>query len=127
MWAEVEQREQGCCVVLRFRGHWELERHYELRGLFQELLDLEEPRIIMNLSEVDHFSSSIMGAIIGFQQDLTRIHGQMILVDPSETVQLTIRLLRLENFFAIASTEAIAGEELNCTAEKVPSRESIKN
>ncbi|MBI41494.1 MAG: hypothetical protein CMF59_18020 [Leptospiraceae bacterium] len=126
MWAEVEQLEQGCCVVLRFRGHWELERHYELRGLFQELLDLDEPRIIMNLNEVDHFSSSIMGAIIGFQQDLTRIKGQMIMVDPSETVQLTIRLLRLENFFSIAPTEAEAGEELNCTAERVPAHESIR-
>ncbi|MEQ8353444.1 MAG: STAS domain-containing protein [Leptospiraceae bacterium] len=116
MWAEVEKKEQGNCVLLRFRGHWELERHYELRSLFLELLDLDQPRIIMNLSEVDHFSSSIMGAIIGFQQDLTRIGGRMILVDPSETVQLTIRLLRLENFFAIGDSELAASEKLGCTS-----------
>ncbi|MBU44414.1 MAG: hypothetical protein CMN76_14430 [Spirochaetaceae bacterium] len=112
MWAEVERLERNGCVLLRFRGHWELERHYELRNLLEDLLQLAQPRVVINLSEVDHFSSSIMGAFIGFQQDLVRRQGGLAIVDPSESVQMTIRLLRLENFFTISAGEEQAIEQL---------------
>ena len=105
MLAEFELEFQDCCRVLRLRGSWELQNHYEFRNVLDDILAHSDPRVVLNLAEVDHIGSSIMGAIIGFCQDVSKSGGAVYLAEPSDVTRATIRLLHLTDFFEIYNTE----------------------
>lgn len=110
--ADLEREEKGSCTILRFHGSWDLTRHGELRTLFQELASRNEPRILINLSQLTRISSSTLGSIVALMKDAQNNGGQVVIAEPSETTRMTIELLRLEQMLKMYKTEQQAMEAL---------------
>ncbi|MCB1165766.1 MAG: STAS domain-containing protein [Leptospiraceae bacterium] len=111
MEAEWELVDEGPFKIMRLGGRWELMHHFELHEIFEQLLQEEPPKIILNLAAVDHISSSIVGAFVRLSRDARQKGGWVSLVALSQSVRFSLQMLQLDDLFLIHRSEQEAMQQ----------------
>ncbi len=74
------------------------------RDELREYLKEEPRRIVLDLELVTHFDSSGMGALKAFMEDTKTAGGTLILCNLNRSMQMLLKLSRLESLFEVADS-----------------------
>ncbi|MGH2705378.1 MAG: STAS domain-containing protein [Actinomycetota bacterium] len=101
---DVEARAEGDWQVLRVRGEIDVYTAPALERAITEQLDLESPRIVMDLAEVSFVDSTGLLAMIGGVRKARERNGSLVLVRPSTRLQHVLRITDLESILPVFDT-----------------------
>lgn len=75
-----------------------------LRSMVKDCLADKPPCVVFDLSQVELFDSSAMGAFFGFQKNIQGWGGRMRLANLSTKLQQIFKVTKTENSFSIYAT-----------------------
>lgn len=105
----------GDVLVVRFMARL-LNDEENIEQLGQELFALVEQfnwlKVVLDLSNVDYLTSSVLGKLITLHRKLHRSQGKMILFGLSEGVDAILRTSKLLTYFSIADSRDAAIAQL---------------
>jgi anti-sigma B factor antagonist len=88
-------------AALRPRGSLNMENASQIRDAVQVALKRGEPRIVLDLGEVDFMDSSSLGSIIGSLKSAREADGDLRLAAPSWQVKLVLQLTSMDRVFTV--------------------------
>lgn len=108
---DINVRKQSNAQVIKLKGNLRLGPTADsLKNLFEELLQQNETRIVLNLAEVPSMDSSGIGVIVRGLTSMKSHGGSIKLVQPSKMVVQTLKLVAVLNLFEVFDTEEQAAE-----------------
>jgi anti-sigma B factor antagonist len=106
---ETRTREVGEVVVIDVRGRITLgEGNVMLRDIVRELVEKQNKRIVLNLSEVNYIDSSGMGELVKTHTTIRNKGGELKLVNLNKRVRDLLQMTRLSSVFDIHDSESAA-------------------
>ena len=107
--------EHGDVLVVRFKMRL-LSDEENIEQLGQELFSLVEQanwlKLVLDLTNVEYLTSSVLGKLITLHRKLHRSQGKMVLFGLSEGVDAILRTSKLLTYFAIAENRDAAIAQL---------------
>lgn len=107
--------EHGDVLVVRFKL-CQLNEEENIEQLGQELFSLVEQanrlKLVLDLTNVEYLTSSVLGKLITLHRKLHRNQGKMVLFGLSEGVDAILRASKLLTYFAIAGNRDAAIAQL---------------
>ncbi len=107
--------EHGDVLVVRFRMRL-LNDEENIEQLGQELFSLVEQanwlKLVLDLSDVEYLTSSVLGKLITLHRKLHRSQGKMVLFGLSAGVDAILRTSKLLTYFAVAENRDAAIAQL---------------
>jgi len=111
----VTLEEHGDVLVVRFKMRL-LNDEENIEQLGQELFTLVEQykwlKLVLDLTNVDYLTSSVLGKLITLHRKLHRNQGKMVLFGLSDGVDAILRTSKLLTYFAIAENRDTAIAQL---------------
>ena len=103
-------RQSGDVVVVDLGGRFTLgDAAGVIRTCIKSLVDQGHRNILLNLADVTHMDSAAgLGELIGSYQLITKMGGDMKLLNAQKAVADVLRITRLDTVFKIYSDEAEA-------------------
>jgi anti-sigma B factor antagonist len=85
----------------------------ELRESLFELIDRQHrTKLVLDLTKVQHLSSSALGVLIPLQAKYGKAKGSLVMVGVSESIMKLFKLMKLEKLFKFADSESQAVAQL---------------
>lgn len=109
---EIPEGEKDRCADIRLRGFFDANGVPQLEGARERVRAAGSSLVILDLEELDYISSSGMGSIMAFFQELRRRNGNMVILRPSRRVMDLLNLLGFSKLFPIADSRTAAGDLL---------------
>lgn len=107
--------EHGDVMVVRFKSRL-LNDEENIEQLGQELFALVEQsnwlKLVLDLTNVEYLTSSVLGKLITLHRKLHRCQGKMVLFGLSEGVDAILRTSKLLTYFAVAENRDAAIAQL---------------
>ncbi len=107
--------EHGDVLVVRFKMRL-LNDEENIEQLGQELFSLVEQanwlKLVLDLTNVEYLTSSVLGKLITLHRKLHRNQGKMVLFGLSDGVDAILRTSKLLTYFAIAENRDAAIAQL---------------
>jgi anti-sigma B factor antagonist len=104
-------QEQGDVIVVGFTMRM-LNDEENIQQLGQELFSLVEQsnwlKIVLDLTNVDYLTSSVLGKLITLHRKLHRSQGKLVLFGLSPGVDSILRTAKLLTYFSVASSRDTA-------------------
>jgi anti-anti-sigma factor len=100
----LEFRRDGDCLWIAPRANAEFNGTPAMLALTQELERSGTTRLIVDLSALKHFGSSILAFLIVLWRKIARQNGRLILYGPSATGREVVAIARLDQLWPIAET-----------------------
>ena len=89
----------------------------KLREIINDIIErMKNPRVILDLSMVEHLSSSILGEFIGIYRQMDKVNGQLRIAEVQQTVNEIFHITRLNHSFSIHETLKKATASFNWQA-----------
>ena len=86
----------------------------KLRAVIFNILERRQnPRVIIDMSMVEHLSSSLLGEMIGIQRKLDAAHGQLRIAQVQPSVYEIFHITRLHLSFNIQDTNDKAAQSFD--------------
>lgn len=108
-------QEHGDVLVVGFKTRL-LNDEENIEQLGQELFALVEQfnrlKLVLDLSNVDYLTSSVLGKLITLHRKLHRNQGKLVLFGLSEGVDAILRTSKLLTYFAVADSRDAAIAQL---------------
>ena len=97
-------------LVLQITGEVDLHGTGALRKELERCIANEHLYVVLNLAGVKSISSTGIGAMIAFAQELKHKSGELVLAELSDQTRYVLKLTQLESFFSIffSDDDAIA-------------------
>jgi anti-sigma B factor antagonist len=108
---EVKRKEMKDVSILYLKGYLDAHTAPEFEKALQELVDEDQVRIIVNLSELTYISSAGLGVFMGFIEDIRKKGGDIKLAELSDKVFRVFDLLGFPVLYEIYKQEAEAIEK----------------
>ena len=113
--AYLKLEEHGDVLVVAFTMRM-LNDEENIEQLGQELFSLVEQsnwlKLVLDLSNVDYLTSSVIGKLITLHRKLHRCQGKMVLIGLTEGVDAILRTSKLLTYFAVAESRDAAIAQL---------------
>ena len=107
--------EHGDVMVVGFKMRL-INDEENIEQLGQQLFALVEQsnwlKLVLDLSNVEYLTSSVLGKLITLHRKLHRIQGKMVLIGLSEGVDAILRTSKLLSYFAVAESRDAAIAQL---------------
>lgn len=107
--------EHGDVLVVSFKTRL-LNDEENIEQLGQELFSLVEQanwlKLVLDLTNVEYLTSSVLGKLITLHRKLHRSQGKMVLFGLSEGVDAILRTSKLLSYFAVAESRDAAIAQL---------------
>ena len=97
-------------IVVHLHGEIDLHRSPEFHTAVSSLLAEKPLRLVLNLSDVDYMDSSGVGTLVDAFRRIRRHNGRLFLVAPSQRVRSVLEITKLDQFFAICTSDMEALE-----------------
>ncbi len=104
---EVVSKDNGVALI-HLKGFLDAHTFEKLDNNLQDLFDSGIYNIIVNLGDVEYISSAGAGVFIGAMAQAQENTGNIVLVNPTESVQEVFDLLGLSQIFTILESDADA-------------------
>lgn len=79
-----------------------------LRKTIRELIDNGQRKILLNLADIDYIDSAGIGELISANSTITRLNGELKLLQLTKRVHDILQITRLFTVFDVQSDEVIA-------------------
>ena len=89
----------GC--ALRLSGSIDIRSLKALRELLTKCLEQAVGLVVVDLSDVDYFDSTVLSALVGFKRDAEQREVRLAIVRPKGTVNRIFRLTSTDRVFDI--------------------------
>jgi anti-sigma B factor antagonist len=113
--SHITTQEQGDVLIVRFRSRL-LNDEENIEQLGQELFSLVEQfhwlKVVLDMSNVDYLTSSVIGKLITLHRKLHRCRGRLVLFGLSEGVDAILSTSRLLSYFTVADNQQTAMEQV---------------
>ena len=106
---EISHHQQSGVAILRIRG--DIRRGDptdQLKAAVDELVDQGQPKIVLNVGEVNMIDSTGIGIIVRGHTRTVERGGGLRLVNPSKFAMQTLKIVGLLNILQIADSEETA-------------------
>jgi anti-anti-sigma factor len=91
--------------IIHLKGESYVSTAVELRKSFQKELDnCEDPRFVLDLKEVEYFTSDEIGVVVELQKRLDERGGKLRICNVGDTLLELLRILRLDTILKIDET-----------------------
>ena len=114
---EVQHLETEGAVVVKVHGALDSQTYNALESKLDRLINHGEPKLIVDLSEVDYITMAGVRVFITARLKSTREHGGIVLLRISEHVENVLDMLQLRGVLRIANSEAEALKMLETPQE----------
>jgi anti-anti-sigma factor len=84
---EIIEEEHGLFYLLKIKGGFTAKNVLHLRSRIEYAINLGHTKLCMDLSGVGFMDSTGIGLIVNVFKNITKLKGQLIIVNPGETVQ----------------------------------------
>ncbi len=108
----IEERRIGSVLVYEVSGAMDLYTLPELKDRFREAVAAGVRQVVVHMDRVDSLSSSGIGALISFQQELKRVSGQLALAQLSSSCLYVLQITKLTPLFQIFQSAEEAARAL---------------
>lgn len=98
---ELDVSHEDDVAVILVRGRLTIGREEEVDDLLVDLIDSGHRKFILDLRELEHIVSAGIGALIGFNERLTRSGGRAFLANVHPRVARIFNVMSLDTFFTI--------------------------
>lgn len=102
------QRHEDGVHTLGLAGEIDLDNSNELRALLAARAEAQEPRLLLDFSEVTYIDSSGLATLVEYVQKALKFGGRLALGGVSERLRTVFDLARLGEIFAIHESLADA-------------------
>jgi anti-sigma B factor antagonist len=109
---EIPENGEARVAEVRLRGFLDTTGVTHLDGARKRIIAGGHHLVILDLEELDYMSSSGMGSIMAFFQELRRHDGNMVLLRPSRRVMDLLNILGFSQLFPIAGDRTAAADFL---------------
>ena len=102
---QIQQRQADGIDIVALSGEVDINTSPEVRKVFDQLLEAESKKILLNFAQVDYIDSSGLATLVEMLQRLKRFGGMMRLADLSEKVKGLFEITKLDKLFNIFPNE----------------------
>jgi anti-sigma B factor antagonist len=110
---KIAQRELSSVNVLELRGYLDAHTAPKLEETFQELLNTNRTRIVVNCKDLSYISSAGLGVFMAFIEDVRNKSGDIKLTNMSSKVYNVFDLLGFPLLYEIFKDESEAIKKFN--------------
>ena len=108
---EVSKGENNGISVLYIKGYLDAHTAPDLENAFQELVDSQEFKIVVNFKDLSYISSAGLGVFMGFIEDIRKNGGDIKLSDMKPKIYRVFDLLGFPTLYDILDVEQKAIEK----------------
>ncbi|MCG8604405.1 STAS domain-containing protein [bacterium] len=108
---EVSKSENDGISILYIKGYLDAHTAPELETAFQELVDSQKYRIVVNFKDLSYISSAGLGVFMGFIEDIRKNGGDIKLSDMKPKIYRVFDLLGFPTLYDILEEEKSAIEK----------------
>ncbi len=108
---EVSKGENSGISVLCIKGYLDAHTAPDLENAFQELVDSQEFKIVVNFKDLSYISSAGLGVFMGFIEDIRKNGGDIKLSDMKPKIYRVFDLLGFPTLYDILDVEQKAIEK----------------
>ena len=113
---KIEDRQEGDVTIVTFKGELDAANLGEVKEQVEQLIHKGHSNLVFNLAGLTFVNSSGLGYLIQAHKHAREQDGEVVLSQPSNFVQITIKTLGIDQIFAIygSDEESVAhfqGEE----------------
>ncbi|MBL4699668.1 MAG: STAS domain-containing protein [Phycisphaeraceae bacterium] len=103
---EVKKNHEGVVLIKPLGAYLTGQAWVEkLRSVIDDIIERRKnPRVILNMSMVEHLSSSLIGELIGTYRKMERAKGQLCIAAVQQSVNEIFHITRLHQSFQIQET-----------------------
>lgn len=94
--------------VVKPKGDLTARAESEFAEAVHQLLGRDEPRVVIDLSEVGMVNSSTLGDLVKLTAQANTLGGRIILANPPPFVSDVLKTTKLDKFFDVAASSADA-------------------
>jgi anti-sigma B factor antagonist len=105
---EVSKGENNGISVLYIKGYLDAHTAPDLETAFQELVDSQKYRIVVNFKDLSYISSAGLGVFMGFIEDIRKNGGDIKLSDMKPKIYRVFDLLGFPTLYDILDEEKSA-------------------
>ncbi|MFH1232052.1 MAG: STAS domain-containing protein [Planctomycetota bacterium] len=98
----LKNQDGGVKVVLN--GFIDAYSYRQLEKVFNDLMEQNVYKLVVDLSQVDYLCSGGAGVLIGVYGIIQENNGNIVLLNPKSSVKEMLELLGLSNIFSIINT-----------------------
>ena len=108
---EVSKGENNKISVLYIKGYLDAHTAPDLENAFQELVDSQKFKIVVNFKDLSYISSAGLGVFMGFIEDIRKNGGDIKLSDMKPKIYRVFDLLGFPTLYDIMELEQKAIEK----------------
>ena len=108
---EVSKGENNGISVLYIKGYLDAHTAPDLENAFQELVDSQKFKIVVNFKDLSYISSAGLGVFMGFIEDIRKNGGDIKLSDMKPKIYRVFDLLCFPTLYDILDVEQKAIEK----------------
>lgn len=97
----VEVRQDGEITVVEIRGEVDLYTAPRLREQLESLVDTEEPRLVVDLAELDFIDSTGLGVLVAALKKARERGGDMVLRNAGRSTHKILEIAGLTKLFSV--------------------------
>jgi anti-sigma B factor antagonist len=102
---EFTSRTNGTITVLTISGRFDSYEVPNIQPWFDEQTGVKQPRLVVNLAEVDFIDSSALALLVKGLKRCRQGGGDLVICELQKPVQIIFELTRLERAFYIFETQ----------------------
>jgi anti-anti-sigma factor len=88
-------------ATLVLKGRFDFQAHQQFRKAIDGLLRDGQPRLTVDLSEVNFIDSSALSMLLAAREDLKKVGGWVVLNRPQEYVNKILKLCQFDQLFQV--------------------------
>ena len=108
---EVSKSENGGISILYIKGYLDAHTAQDLENAFQQLMDSQSYRIVVNFKDLNYISSAGLGVFMGFIEDIRKNGGDIKMSNMKPKIYRVFDLLGFPTLYDILDEEAKAIEK----------------
>lgn len=98
-------------AILSLKGAIRSQRVYEIEDMLHEFSDKKQYKVIADLSEAGHISSSALGVLARFADECRKVNGELRLVATEQNILSLLQITMLDKVFEVYTSVEEAGED----------------
>lgn len=114
---EITKNDNGGVTILNVKGYLDAHTAPKLESAFQELIETNKYKIVVNFSDLSYISSAGLGVFMGFIEDIRKHGGDIKLSNMKPKIFRVFDLLGFPTLYDIVDEEDKAIEKFNQSQE----------
>lgn len=110
---KISQSQQNEVELFELDGELDFHSSPELREKFQEVLQKQATKVVVNLKKVSYIDSSGLATFVEVLQKMKKANGKLVLTELAAPVRSVFEISKLDKVFSLAGSQDEAMQLVN--------------